>query len=216
MKLGTAARALTRVPPRVLKDLPLVRAFNTKVATAFGREWFFDSTWSFSRGYRFNFKRTWPFLYLAGDKLTATVEIGPRNYADLLVPLLSSVSDPYLYVDVRVTAPVLDLTNLGVRRRLGVTIGELTVPTEVWDEKMDRGIPSVTHQIGQIALNDGRFGGILYPSFPAREFLKMGKKVCLAVFMDKAHVAMAKPSCPGTLLKVVDDGDVLSSMGLRI
>jgi len=210
-----ATAGLKNISPRVLSEMPFVKAYNTRVKTIFRRDWFFDSIWSFKRGYRFNFKETWPVLYLACDKITATVEIGPRTREDLLVPHLSGAEDPFLYVDVKATAPVLDLTERGVRRRLGVTLAEITVPTEVWDEEMDSGIRAVTHDLGQLVLENGRFGGILFPSFPARRFLKMKQKECLAVFMDVNHPAMAVPRGPATRLEVVDAGGILGSLGLK-
>lgn len=60
-------------------------------------------------------------------------------------------ADPHLYLTVKVTAPVLDLTRPAVRKALDVSLDELLVPTDVWDDEMDKGIWAVTHQLGELS-----------------------------------------------------------------
>lgn len=52
----------SRVEPVHLDRQVFVRAYNTDVKTKFGRRHFFDSEWSYARGYRYNFKGTQPVL----------------------------------------------------------------------------------------------------------------------------------------------------------
>ncbi len=80
MNIAGARSNLHKVIPRVLRKAVFVRAYNTWMITAFHRKHLFDSTWSYKRGYRYNFKETYPVFYFAGDQLVASTEIGPRTY----------------------------------------------------------------------------------------------------------------------------------------
>lgn len=154
-------------------------------------------------------------LYLAADHTVASTEIGPRKLADLLDPLKAGAS-PYMYVVVQVTANVLDLTHVGTRRRLGVTLKDLLVPTDIWDSGMKAGKWAATHHIGKLAIDDGRFDGILYPPYPWRKLLRKKGKCNLAVFMDAASPRMARPLNRGVKLYVQDPHDVLKKLGLKL
>ncbi len=215
MDRAKAANRIKNIAPRQLDKMPFVRAHNSQAMTFFGNFYFFDCRWSYTRGYRFNFKKTWPILYLAGDNLTASTEIGPRTREELLVPELDAVKDPFLYVDIKVTAKVLDLTDVTARRIIGVTLKDILIPTEKWDEDMDKGIQATTHVLGNLALDDGRFDGILYPSYPAHELLGMKRKRCLAIFMDRSHPYMAKPLNADVILEVFDTKGFLASSGFK-
>jgi len=212
--LARAERRLASVQPTYLDGVNFVRAYNTDVVAKLGHEHFFDCTWSFERGYRYNFARTHPMLYLAADHTVASAEIGPRTLADVLGPHLKAAVPPLLYVTVSVTARALDLTDPGVRRRLGVTLGELLVSTEDWDRGMKAGIWSATHYIGRWALQDGRFDGIVYPPYPWRRILDKPGKHNMAVFMDPSSPAMSRPRNPDVELSVRDPHEVLTKLGL--
>jgi RES domain-containing protein len=213
--LARAQANLKDIQPTPLSGEAFVRAYDTRVMTFFGRRFFFDSTWSYSRGYRFNFKETHPIYYIAADHLTASSEIGPRTRKELLVPHLQSTSDPYLYVTIKVTAQLLDLTTEKTRDDLEITVEELLKPTKEWDDDMERGIWSATHEIGRLVLRDDRFDGIIYPSFPAEELLSLGGKQNVAVFMDPSSDNMARPLRSDVRLEIVDAGGVLRSLGLQ-
>lgn len=210
-----AANGIKSVAPIQLDRMSFIRVHNSKAMTFFSSFWFFDCRWSYKRGYRFNFKKTWPILYLACDILTASTEIGPRTHKQLLVPELDEEKDPFIYVAVRVTANVLDLTNAQVRRKIGITLKDILIPTEKWEDDMVKGIWLTTHILGNLALNDGRIDGILYPSYPAHELLGARKKRCLAIFMDRYHPYMAKPMNPRTKLEVIDSKNFLVSSGFK-
>lgn len=66
MDSSLSASSLEKIAPRTISNRSFVRAYNTRIMTFFGREWFFDSEWSYGRGYRFNYKLTCPVLYLWG------------------------------------------------------------------------------------------------------------------------------------------------------
>jgi RES domain-containing protein len=206
---------LRKVIPRPLIEELFVRAYNTETKTRWRRDYFFDCTWSFQRGYRFNFKKTHPVLYLASDQLVASSEIGARTRSELLVPHLQSEADPYLYVTIKVTAHLLDLTDGPTRRRLGVKLEELLIRTRQWDDDMDRGVWSVTHHLGKLALEDERFDGIIYPAQPADELLGLPNKENVAIFMNPSLLTMSRPLHPSVKLEVVDKGHALKRFGLR-
>ncbi len=174
--LKATAKALKGIPPKELLQTPFIRSFDTDSMTIYGQNAFFYSTHSFDRGFRFNFSQTWPVFYLAGDQLTASFEIGARTRDELLGPLLSSEKNPYLYVYVRVSALVLDLTSKKIRESLGIGLNDLLIPTKKWDDDMKNGIWAITHHLGALTLNDGRFGGILYPYISCTRTRKDGKK----------------------------------------
>jgi RES domain-containing protein len=207
---------LRGIDPKSVHEEPFVRAYNTKVKAFFGRKYFFDSEWSYKRGYRFNFKETHPVLYIAADHLVASSEIGPRTRKGLLVPHLQSDVDPYLYLTVRVTAELLDLTTPSARVLLGVTLEEVLTPTERWDDDMEKGKWSITHHVGRLALQDGRFDGILYPSYPAKRLLRLSRKQNVAIFMDPASENMARPLRSSVKLDVVDPGGVLKQLKIDL
>jgi RES domain-containing protein len=152
---------------------------------------------------------------LAADHAVASTEIGPRKLAEILGPLKAKPS-PYLYVVVEATAHVLDLTDKAIRRRLGITLPDLLVPTDDWDRDMKAGIWSATHHIGKLAVGDARFDGILYPPYPWRKLLRKQGKYNLAVFMDRSSAAMATPRSAGVTLQVQDPRGVLASLGLKL
>jgi RES domain-containing protein len=204
----------SRVDPVHLDRQVFVRAYNTDVKTKFGRRHFFDSEWSYARGYRYNFKGTQPVLYLAADSLAATFEIGPRTRADLLVPHLQNPVSPYIYVSVGLTADLLDLTDPEVRLQLDVPLDELLASTEVWEEAMDRGEWLPTHVIGQLAAQDGRFAGILYPPYPIEALGGIPDKQNVALFMDPSAPAMARPQHGSVTLEVEDPGGILAALDL--
>jgi hypothetical protein len=75
MDLRRARVNLGGVTPRRLIEELFVRAYNTEIKTGWGHDYFFDCRWSFQRGYRYNFKKTHPVLYLASNRrpiLTST------------------------------------------------------------------------------------------------------------------------------------------------
>ena len=181
-----------------------------------GHKHFFDCTWSFTRGYRYNFAGTQPVLYLAADHAVAAMEIGPRKLKDILGPHLKAATPPYIYVTVKTTAAVLDLTDAAIRRRLTVTLNDLLIPTDDWDKKMKAGTWCATHQIGKLATTDGRFDGILYPPYPWTRILRRRGKQNLAIFMDPQSPGMAEPLNSGVTLRVEDHCDVLAKLGLRL
>lgn len=215
MDVRYVRKTLRSVEPASIVNQVFVRAYNTKVKTAFNRDRFFDCTWSFRRGYRYNFKETHPVLYLAADHLVASSEIGARTREALLVPHLQAAVDPYLYFTVRVTADLLDLTNEDTRDELGVTLAELVVPTEEWDADMARDIWAATHHIGRLAVEDGRFDGILYPPYPATELLDLEGKQNVAIFMEPNAPDMSRPLHDSVVLEVVDEGGVLGRLGIQ-
>lgn len=212
MDLATAKAGLKKVTPLMLSETPFVKAYNTDVIMSSRNNHLFACLWSYRRGYRYNYKRTCPVLYLSCDQLTASVEIGPRTRTDILGPYCPP-KDPYLYIGVKVTASVADLTDPAVRSKIGVRLRELMVPTQQWDGGMSAGRWAVTHHLGKLILGDGRFGGILYPSYPAYS-IGLKQKVCLAIFMDKHATEMAIPKDPSTRLQVIDSFDFLNSAGL--
>jgi len=213
--IDKAKRNLPTVVPRAIQGIKFVRAYNTDVVTLLGCTHFLDCTWSFQRGYRYNFAQEDPVLYLATDHTVASIEIGPRKLADILGPLTAKPS-PYLYVVVEATAHVLDLTDKAIRRRLGITLRDLLIPTDDWDRDMKCGIWSATHHIGKLAVCDARFDGILYPPFPWRKLLRKQGKYNLAVFMDRSSPAMATPRSGRVALQVQDPNGVLAALGLKI
>ena len=79
---------------------------------------------------------------------------------------------------------------------------------------MDKGIWSVTHKIGHAALKDGRFGGILFPPYPATSLINIKGKSNLAIFMDPDSPGMADPLHESAAIEVIDKGDVLAKLGL--
>jgi hypothetical protein len=85
---------------------------------------------------------------------------------------------------------------------------------EQWDEDMDSGIWSVTHNVGKAALDSGCFDGILYPPYPATSLIKIRGKHNIALFMDPDSPQMAKPLHASVTLDVVDNGDILKKLGL--
>jgi len=206
---------LPLIAPRQLTQVKFVRAYNTDVATLHGKDHFFDCTWSQQRGYRYNFSGTEPVLYLAADSTVASTEIGPRTRADILGPLKAKAS-PYIYVTVEATASVLDLSDKGIRRRLGITLNDLLVPTDDWDSKMSAGVWSPTHEIGRLVAADARFDGILYPPYPWRKLLQQQGKYNLALFMDAASDGMAAPRNSAVKLAVEDPQGVLKKLGLKL
>ncbi|GBE04315.1 hypothetical protein BMS3Abin09_01248 [bacterium BMS3Abin09] len=214
MDLVKARENLYRVTPRLLDKAVFVRAYNARMITAFHRKHLFDSTWSYRRGYRYNFKETHPVCYFAGDHLVASTEIGPRTYDEFLLPYLKIPHPPYIYVSVRVTAQVLDLTDRQTRRYLGVTLPDILIPTEEWEDKMKRGVYATTHKIGRLALEDDRFDGILFPPYPVTSMIKLKGKHCLAIYMDPKSEAMAKPNGRTINIEVVDTDDFLKNLGL--
>lgn len=214
MDLDKATKNLPAVAPSPLKCGNFVRAYNTDVVAKLGHTHFFDCTWSFHRGYRYNFAGEYPVLYLAADHTVASTEIGPRKLADVLGPLKAKPS-PYIYVVVEVTANVLDLTDRVIRRRLGVTLEDLLVTTDNWDRDMKAGVRAATHHLGRLAVDDGRFDGILYPPFPWRRLLQKQGKRNLAVFMDPMSPAMARALHRGVALRVQDPHGVLPALGLK-
>lgn len=144
----------------------------------------------------------------------ASTEIGARTIADLLLPHLKIPPSAYIYFGVQVTANLLDLTDARVRRRLGVRLEDLMIPTEQWDADMDKGIWSVTHKVGKTALDAGCFDGILYPPYPATSLIKLRGKHNIALFKDLHAPQMAKPLHTSVTLEVIDNGDVLKKLGL--
>ena len=206
---------LASVAPSRITKAAFVRAYNTDVATLHGKDCFFDCTWSYQRGYRYNFKGTQPVLYLAADHTVASAEIGPRTLTDLLGPL-SAKASPYIYVTVEATASVLDLTNARVRRRLGITLADLLAPTDQWEADMNAGVRSTTQHIGALVAADARFDGMLYPPYPWRKLLRKQGKHNLALFMDGSSPGMAKPRNPAVELSVEDPQGVLKELGLRL
>jgi RES domain-containing protein len=214
LDIAIARKNLHKIEPLILKDAIFVRAYNTLKKTKFGRDYLFESEWSFKRGYRYNFRETYPVLYLAGDHITASAEIGARTYKELLLPHLKMPEPPFIYFSVRVTANVLDLTNSVTRKQLGVDLAEILISTDDWDKNMEKGIWSVTHEIGKLAVEDLRFDGILYPSYPSTFVINPGDKHKLAIFMDSASIAMAKPRGSGVKLEVVDNYDFLKNLEL--
>jgi len=214
MDLVRARESLPRIQPITIEQRLFVRAYNTRVLTHLDRTNFFDSRWSYERGYRYNFKATHPVFYLAEDSIVASSEIGPRTRRDFLAPMLHAEADPYLYVQVRVSAKLLDVTDDQVRDLLAVTVDEVMVPTERWDEDMSRGVWAATHHLGRLALGDRRFGGILYPSYPSQRLLDLPGD-CVAIFMDSRDEEMSKPLRDSVRLEVIDPGGVLQRLGLR-
>ncbi len=93
---------------------------------------------------------------------------------------------------------------------------DLLVTTDDWDKDMKAGIWAATHHIGKLAVDDGRFDGILYPPYPWRKLLSKWGKCNLAVFMDPASPAMATPLHPSVSLRVQDPQGVLAMLGLKI
>lgn len=216
MDLRRARVNLGSVTPRRLIEELFVRAYNTEIKTGWGRAYFFDCTWSFQRGYRYNFKKTHPVLYLASDQLIASSEIGARTRSEMLVPHLQSAAEPYLYVAIKVTADLLDLTDRSTRRLLGIKLEELLISTKQWDDDMDKGVWSVTHHLGKLALEDDRFDGIIYPAQPADELLGLPNKENVAIFMNPSLVTMSRPLHASVKVEVVDQGHVLKRLGLRL
>ena len=96
-----------------------------------------------------------------------------------------------------------------------MTKKELTIPTRRWDRDMDRGVWSQTHNVGRLALEDGRFGGILYTPYPSTRLLGMKEKQNVAVFMDPASPAMSLPLHESVELEVEDRRGVLEKLGIR-
>jgi len=214
MDVAKARENLHKVEPRALNRAVFVRAYCTRMITAFHRKHLFDSTWSYKRGYRYNFKETHPVYYLAGDHLVASTEIGPRTYDELLLPHLKIPHPPYIYLSVRVTAQVLDLTDSKTRRHLGITLPDILIPTEEWEDKMERGIWATTHKIGRLVLDDDRFDGILFPPYPVTSAIKLKGKHCLAIFMDPQSEAMSKPKGRTINIEVIDTDDFLKNLEL--
>jgi len=220
MNLARATRALAGIAPRQLVSQPFVRAHNTDVLHVpllLGEpryDHLFDCRYSFKRGYRFNFQGEMPVLYLGCDKETSSYEIGPRTHEAFLGSLAYARSNPYLFIDVDVTTAVLDLTDRGVRRTLGVSKPDILIPTDKWESDMKKRSRSITHHLGALAWNDDRFGGILYPSYPAFARKKTSKKTCIALFMDVTSEGMATPRAP-TRLVVVDAHGILMKAGFR-
>lgn len=207
-------RRLKKIEPRRLEDAVFVRAYNTRMITYFKKKYLFDSRWSYERGYRYNFKRTHPVMYLAGDQMVASAEIGPRTFEKLLLPFLQTETDPFIYFSVKVTARVLDLTDQDIRRQLGIRLSDLLISTDEWDKNMGKGIWATTHEIGRLALSDDRFDGILYPPYPVTVLIKLRGKNNLAVFMDPDSTAMASPRNNAVRLEVIDKGNILKDLGL--
>ncbi len=205
---------ISNIVPHELKQGIFVRAYNTAMKNKYGSNYLFDSVWSFERGYRYNYKGTHPVLYLASDHLVASTEIGPRTSADLLLPNLRTPPSLYIYFGVKVTAKLLDLTDAKVRRRLGVRLSDLIIPTEQWDDAMQKGVWSVTHKIGKAAMDAGCFDGILFPPYPATSLIKIRGKTNIAIFMDPKAPRMAAPLHSSVRLKVIDDGGFLKKNGL--
>jgi RES domain-containing protein len=205
---------ISNIVPRSLNQEIFIRAYNTAMKYSYGSDYLFDSVWSFERGYRYNFKGTHPVLYLAGDHLVASTEIGARTSEDLLLPHLKTPPSTYIYFGVHVSANLLDLTDASVRRHIGVRLKDLIIPTEQWDEDMDKGIWSVTHKVGKAALAAGCFDGILYPPYPATSPIKIRGKHNIALFMDPHAPQMAKPLHASVKLEVIDNGGVLKTLGL--
>lgn len=217
MDLRRARANLAKVQPRAMHKECFVRAFDTRANTHWGRDHFFDCTWSFQRGYRYNFKQTHPVLYLAADHLVASSEVGPRTRLELLVPHLQAAVDPYVYVTVKVTANLLDLTDAHTRSLLGgVMLKELLVPTKKWDDDMDKGTWSATHHLGKLALEGDRFDGILYPAQPPDELLELPGKQNVALFMDPSVATMSRPLHASVKLEVVDPAGLLKRLGLKL
>ncbi len=214
MNVARARSNLHKVIPRVLKKAVFVRAYSIRMITAFHRKHLFDSTWSYKRGYRYNFRETHPVSYFAGDHLVASTEIGPRTYNELLLPHLRSPHPPYIYFSVKITAQVLDLTDSKTCRQLGITLSDILIPTKEWEDKRERGIWATTHKIGSLAIDDDRFDGILYPPYPVTSMIKLRGKHCLAVFMDPKSEAMSKPNGKTIKIEVVDGDDFLRNLGL--
>ncbi len=117
---------------------------------------------------------------------------------------------------VEVTANVLDLTDTGTRRRLGITLADLLVPTDDWHSRMSAGVWSATHEIGRLAAADDRFDGILYPPYPWRRILRQQGKYNLAVFMDSVSPGMAQPKNSTVKLSVEDPHNVLKKLKLKL
>ena len=214
MEIQKIRKNLPDVLPRHLNGDVFVRAYNTRMMTHFKNKYLFDNEWSYTRGYRYNFKNRYPVLYLAGDHLVASLEIGPRALDELFLSNLKIASEPYIYFSVKVTANVLDLTDMKIRRKLGITLKDILIPTEKWDKNMEKGIISPTHEIGELAFNNSRFDGILYPPYPTSSIIKLRGKSNLAIFMDRNSVSMSKPKNGKTVINVCDKGDVLKKLGL--
>lgn len=214
MDIKKTIKNLSTISPKPLKGDVFIRAYNTRMITHFKSKYLFDSEWAYKRGYRYNFKNRYPVLYLAGDLLVASMEIGPRASDELFLPNLRIASEPFIYFSVKVTANVLDLTDMTIRRKLGITLSDILIPTEIWDRRMEKGIESPTHEIGQLAFLDGRFDGILFPPYPASVLIRVRGKNNLAIFMDSKSVCMSKPKNSNTVLNVCDKGRILKKLGL--
>ena len=214
MDIEKAKRNLPKISPKPLDGDVFVRAYNTKMLTHFKNKYLFDSQWSYTRGYRYNFKRRYPVLYLAGDHLVASMEIGPRANDELFLPNLKIATEPFIYFSIKVTANVLDLTDMKIRRKLGITFNDILIPTDEWDRNMEKGLESPAHAIGALAFKDVRFDGILFPPYPTSVLIRLRGKNNLAIFMNSKSINMAEPRNRQTVLKVCDDGRILKKMGL--
>ena len=200
--------ACTRLTPLPLAARSFTRAYNSEVRKHAVH--FFGCVYSYLRGYRYNFPFMWPTLYLAPDMLTAAAEID-RNAAAALGALRTRHA-LYQYVDVAVTANVLDLTDAAVRRAFGVDRDDLLVPTDDWRAEMDRDEVPLAAELGAAAALDRRFDGILYPSYAAHAFLEL-EKANLALFMH-TDPPCAKPRRAGAKLELdPDDVEQLKNIG---
>ena len=139
-------------------------------------------------GGRVNGIGTFPVIYTSTDPQTATAETF-QNFADFGFD--KNKVRPRVVVGVEIQlAAALDLTELRIRRRLGVNLRDLAQP---WWPVQEAGHEALTQAIGRAA-HDAGFEAIMLPS------VRRKGGVNLNVFPENLHA--------GSLVKVLAEQDL--------
>lgn len=149
-----------------------------------------DCTYSYIRGYRFNFPYAFPALYLSFSDFVATLEAGQKP-SSLSTIFDNREREPGIIYSVKISGHFANLVQEKSLNDLSLNKNQpkYLISTQEWEEKARGGKLAITHQIGQ-AIYDAGFDGLIYFSFPAWELRfrykpDMISNIC--IFMSKEN-----------------------------
>jgi len=119
-----------------------------------------DGTWRGAKGVRYNAPGGRPTVYSSLSRIGAMAEYDQRAMLFGLPTTPGGVDVIEIHL---LDVPVLDLTDKGVRRRLGVSLDELRQPSSSWEDWKPGDPVPLTHAIGGVARR--HFCGVLAPSW---------------------------------------------------